>query len=336
MLWIAFGLMLLVALAIFVLPLYLREKRVPASTLLGVLIVVASAPLVYYQLGSPSGVAEQESMASIDDMVDSLAARLQAEPDDLAGWKMLGRSYFELQRYEESAAAFAKAVELESSTDGQTLADLGQSLVMFDPDSINGRAGQLFESSLALSPGNAIALFYGGMAAINRGDSMLGADRWEKLLETSPPPPNVADLLRSRIAILRGESPAVAEPVVVQPASDGNATPLTVRVALGEKAQAAVSGDATVFLIARDPNQPSPPIAAVRRRASELPSEISLSDSDAMIPGRVPSAFAELEIVARVSLSGNPIAQSGDWFGTMRVSRDGARIVDIQIEQQVP
>jgi hypothetical protein len=55
-----------------------------------------------------------------------------------------------------------------------------------------------------------------------------------------------------------------------------------------------------------------------------------------MIPGRVPSAFEELEIVARASVSGNPIAQSGDWFGSARVNRGSDGVLQIRIDQQVP
>jgi cytochrome c-type biogenesis protein CcmH len=97
-----------------------------------------------------------------------------------------------------------------------------------------------------------------------------------------------------------------------------------------------VAPDATVFVIVRDPARPSPPIAAVRRKASELPAEVVIGDADAMIPGRVPSGFAQLEIVARVSLSGEPIAQSGDWFGQQTVSTGKSAEVTIVIDRQVP
>jgi len=323
--------MLLLAVAILGVPVYRQERRIPFSILVGVLVLLATAPALYLKIGTPSGAEAPELAPGIDDMVASLAARLEEDPDDLASWKMLGRSYFELGRYRESSEAFGKAVALESSNNGQTLADLGQSVLMDDPESIYSRAGQLFESALALSPANPKALFYGGMAAINRGDPLLGADRWEKLLATSPPPPNVEELLRSRIAILRGETPAEipAEPQESAPV-------LKVRIELGDEVRPVVSGDASVFLIARDPGQPSPPIAAIRRKASELPADVSLSDSDAMIPGRVPSGFAELEIVARVSMSGDPIARSGDWFGVKRVRWDETDTVQIRIDQQVP
>jgi cytochrome c-type biogenesis protein CcmH len=91
-----------------------------------------------------------------------------------------------------------------------------------------------------------------------------------------------------------------------------------------------------VFIIARDPAQPSPPIVAVRRRTDELPAYVAISDSDAMIQGRIPSGFAQLEIVARVSMSGQPVAQSGDWFGQQTISTVEANEISVIIDEQVP
>ena len=111
---------------------------------------------------------------------------------------------------------------------------------------------------------------------------------------------------------------------------------VAVKVSLGPDAAASVSPDATVFIIARDPAQPSPPIAAARRIVSELPAEVSLSDADSMVPGRLLSAFERLEIVARVSRSGEPMARPGDWYGEHTISGRGAAPVEIVIERQVP
>ena len=47
---------------------------------------------------------------------------------------------------------------------------------------------------------------------------------------------------------------------------------------------------------------------------SDLPLSVVLNDSMAMIPNMKLSGFDEVTIGARVSASGNPIAQSGDWF----------------------
>ena len=54
-----------------------------------------------------------------------------------------------------------------------------------------------------------------------------------------------------------------------------------------------------------------------------------------MIPGRVPSGFSELEIIARVSHSGEPTAQPGDWFGQAILNTANGSEIDIVINQQV-
>jgi cytochrome c-type biogenesis protein CcmH len=271
-------------------------------------------------------------LPDVEEMVSSLASRLQENPNDLAGWKMLGRSYFNLRNFPGAIAAFERAVELEEGGDGQTLTDLGEAILYSDGATIVGRAGDLFENALALSPNNPKALFYGGMAAIQRGDKELGANRWEALLATSPPP-NVQDILRQQIAELRGEIPGPAPVATAPPPADAG---VDVQISLGEEALAANLTDTTVFVIARDPAQPSPPIAAVRRRLSELPTVVSIGDADAMIPGRVPSGFARLEIIARVSLAGQPIAASGDWFGDAIIETADSNSVQITINQKVP
>ena len=328
MLWILIAAMLAAAVLIVAIPLYRTEKGLSVTMVVSILAVTSLSGLIYSQIGTPNSSSQSDELApDIDEMLISLAARLEQNPDDLAGWKMLGRSYFNLRNFPGAIDAFQKAVELEGGQDGQTLTDLGEAVLYEDQTAIAGRAGQLFENALALSPNNPKALFYGGMAAIQRGDKYLGADRWEALLATSPPP-NVQELLRQQIAELRGENPA---PVYPDATAD-----LTVNISLGAAAMAANLPDSTVFIIARDPAQPSPPIAAVRIRLAELPTEISLGDDDAMIPGRVPSGFERLEIIGRVSLAGQPIAASGDWYGDAVIDTANTDSVQITIDQQVP
>lgn len=335
MLWVIIGAMLLLAVMIVVVPLYREQKRLSVSILAATVAVTAISAVIYNETGTPGATSPTVTARStdsqvpdVDAMVASLSARLQENPDDLDGWKMLGRSYFTMRNFPGAIAAFEKAVELDSGQDSQTLADLGEAVLYADQRALLGRAGELFESALAVQAANPKALFYGGMAAVERGNKELGADRWEALLATSPPP-NVQEILRQQIAELRGTAvEAAAAPV--------SSAVVTVNVALGTSALAADLPNATVFVIARDPNQPSPPIAAVRRQLSELPAEIQIGDSDAMIPGRVPSGFAQLEILARVSLGGQPIAASGDWFGQQVIETSAVSSVDITIDQQVP
>ena len=324
MLWVIFGAMLFAAALVVALPLYRSEKRLSATSATSVLALILVSATLYSYIGSPSIDPQQAAVPDVDAMVASLAARLEQNPDDLAGWKMLGRSYVQLKNFDGAVAAFENAARLEDNSNAQTLADLGEAMLLGDGRTISGKAGQLFDSALAIEPNNPKALFYAGLAAIERGDNELAASRWEALLATSPPP-NIEGILRQRIAELRGEVPD----------APGAADAVVATVELGTDAQAANLPDSTVFIIARDPNQPSPPIAVLRRRLTELPSSVSISDADAMIPGRVPSAFPQLEIVARVSLSGQPAAQPGDWFGSLLVESRTDNPVIITINEQV-
>jgi tetratricopeptide (TPR) repeat protein len=53
------------------------------------------------------------ALADVDTMVARLAARLKDAPNDVKGWRMLGWSYFNMERYEEAAAAYARAVAID-------------------------------------------------------------------------------------------------------------------------------------------------------------------------------------------------------------------------------
>lgn len=325
MIWVLFAVMLLAAALVVAWPLFKAQRRLTFSIAAALTIVFAVSALVYSGIGTP---VPPESQAGPEEMVAALHKRLKAQPDDVEGWRMLGRSYLQLQDPSEAVSAFERAAAIENPPSAGTLADLGEALLIQAGDNRSGRPGEVIEAALALQPGNPKALFYGGIVAIEKGNRALAADRWETLLAQSPPP-EVADILRQKTAEWRQEASAVS-------AKDSASNPVVaVRLSLGQAASEAVSKEATVFIIARDPAQPTPPIAVARRRVSELPTEVRLGDADAMMPGRLLSAFDKLEIVARVSASGEPAAQAGDWYGEKILTRAGQGVVDVTIEQQV-
>jgi cytochrome c-type biogenesis protein CcmH len=120
---------------------------------------------------------------------------------------MLGRSYRQVQNFPGAVTAYEEAVRIESGQNAQTLADLGEVVFLGDGRTITGRAGQLFESALAIEADNSQALFYAGLAAIEKGDHELAVTHWETLLATSPPA-EIESILRQRIAELRDTVPS--------------------------------------------------------------------------------------------------------------------------------
>ena len=315
--------MVLAAVMLVIWPFIKYDKYLSFYSIATFVFIIVLPTTIYTTIGAPSAGSE---MASIEEMVAGLDQRLRENPDDLTGWKMLGRSYFELRNYRAAVEAFERAVEMESGTNGQTLADLGEAVWMHDQSEMTGRAGDLFENALAMSPSNSKALFYGGLTAVARGDRFLAAERWEAFLALSPTE-ETQEILRQQIAEWRGEEAVVQE---------AYAAPIvSVTVALATAVAEMVKPDSTVFIIAKDPTNPSPPIAVIKRRVIELPLAITLSDADSMIPGRVLSGFSEFVIVARVSISGQPIAQPGDWYGEEIVRPSESSETSIVIERRI-
>jgi cytochrome c-type biogenesis protein CcmH len=300
---------------------------------------------IYNHVGSPgvsSGHGNVDGLPPMDEVLTSLRARLAENPEDIAGWKMLGRTQMTMQEFAGAVTSYEHAMQLENGQNAQTLVDLAIALLSRDRSmAIEGRPAALIESALALDPNNPAALFYSGVAASDRGDVDMAIARWEVLLGLNPPP-EIRAMLEQRIAEWRGEE-FVAEPAPAPAAAEETAPAgvpadavVAARVSLSDAAINAIGADANVFIIARDPAQPSPPIAVSRLRLSELPTMVALGDAQSMVQGRALSGFDEFELVARVSLSGGPAAASGDWYGSLIVRPAENNSVLLTIDQQVP
>lgn len=331
--WLVLVVLCLIALGFGVWPLFRTSRRLSPLVAVVIVFTVAFSAGLYNHIGSPNVPSAGAASAELPDMetaIASLSRRLEENPDDLNGWKMLARSHMSLQRFDEAVTAYERIIELEDGRNAQTLVDLALALLSRDGGAIEGRTAALIESALAIEPNNPAALFYSGVSAANRGDTDLAASRWEILLGLNPPP-EIRDILEQRVAEWRGGPIVPSEP----PTEDADAV-VTARVSLSDNAMSAIKSDANVFIIARDPAQPTPPIAVDRVRLSQLPAVVSLGDAQSMVAGRSLSGFEEFELLARVSLSGSPAATSGDWFGTLIVRPADENSVFLAIDQQVP
>jgi len=339
MLWFTFLVMAVAAVIFATYPLFSQQKK-PWGVIFGsVILIVAVAVGMYGWLGSPN-TQSAVAATSLEEMVDGLAERLKSSPDDLQGWQMLARSYMELGRMPEAAQAFERVIKLENGTNSYTLADFGEVLWAMDRDQISGRAGALFDSALAIDPNNTKALFYGGLASANRGDTETAIARWENFLALTSSenvPANILDFVRRSVAELKGLpfEPEQAAASTSVPTGEATGTYILANLSMSAEAAKAATSQATLWLIARDADNPGPPVAAIRRSAATLPVALTISDQDAMMEGRNLSSLARIELIARISVSGQPGATKGDWFGTTIVVPEHGAQVDIEINTQV-
>jgi cytochrome c-type biogenesis protein CcmH len=323
-------LMLIVAVALVVWPLW-RDESSPRATVAALALVCAMplAAMLLYRVWSNHNWTEPVVADSPAAMVARLARRLEREPDDKPGWLQLGQSYLVLGQFSLASRSYQRADRLAGGTDATAVLGWAEALFRSDEKEIEGRAGRLFERALALDPASGKALLFAAIAAQRRGELPLARERFVRVMETRPP----ADLrgaIEAQIAQLDG---LIARPL--ESTHTSSAARVRVTVQLGGGLKSADFKSAPLFVLARHPGEPGPPLA-VKRLPARFPQDVELTAADAMLPGRELAAGDTVEVVARLSRSGAPTASAGDPFGMIRYAVGKDAQVSITIDQITP
>jgi cytochrome c-type biogenesis protein CcmH len=286
-------------------------------------IIPVLAIAVYFLVGSPRMIQQEAEHAvtaqQVEAMVARLAAKLRENPDDVDGWKLLGRSYGALGRFEESANAYAQAAT-RAPRDAQLLADFADALAMARGQTLQGEPEQLVQRALEIDPKNLKALALLGTAAFERKDFQRAAEVWKRMLDVVPPGSEDARAIQGNV----DEALALKDSRV-----------LRGEVRLSEKLKAQASPDDLVYIFARAVEGPPMPLAVARKRVRDLPASFALDDTMAMAPGAKLSNYPRVVVSARVSKSGNANPQAGDLQGASPAVANDASGVRVVIDSVV-
>lgn len=311
---------------------------------LAVLIPVAAISL-YLVTGNPDGIAPSVTSAGaghditpqqVEQMIEKLAARLKHSPDDGEGWVILGRSYAALDRFQESADAYAQAAA-RIPGNAQVLVDYADVLAMAQGRKLAGEPEKLVRRALEIDPGHPKALAMAGTVAFENKQYATAVAHWQKLAAALPPGSEIAAAVQGSIDEARALGSI--KPEAAAPAKRPSTPPAaasvggTVRLADSLKSKAA-PGD-TVFIFARAKDGPPAPLAVLRKRVADLPATFTLDDSMAMAPGMTLSRFGAVIVGARISKSGNAVRQPGDVEGYSKAVSTGTTGIEIIIDTEV-
>lgn len=148
---------------------------------------------------APPSMGEGERSAEqIAANVDKLAEKLKSNPNDLAGWTMLARSYSSMSKFAEAAGAYAKATELNPK-DADLWAEYAFATAMANGRKMDGKVSELVEQALKVDPENAKALQLAGTIAFDAKDYKRAIENWERVLKRVPPNSEVAQAITDRI-----------------------------------------------------------------------------------------------------------------------------------------
>jgi cytochrome c-type biogenesis protein CcmH len=315
-----------------------EEKEEKAGTW-GFVLIAIFVPLLsismYVMLGSPEGMKmipgqqperiaanpQQNQAGSIKEMVIKLVEKLKKNPKDADSWFVMGRTMMNLDQYQEAVIAFRKVLSL-TGDDAVTLVSLADALAMEYGGVLDGEPESLLEKAITLDGNNVTALWLLGMAAERRENHQLSLSYWEKLypmLENGDPTKDtLKDLItEAKSGLENGGSVTanIAPAQSINSAKTTNSTQIRVSVRISDELRASTSGNELVFIYAKAMSGPPMPLAAVKMKVSDLPADVILNDSMAMMPQMKLSSFDKVIIGARVSKSGQPVSQMGDYEG---------------------
>ena len=332
-------------------------ERQHRGILVGAIIVGVSLPTIalalYLAFGIPEGVnagnasephatassTSQQTPHEVEAMVIRLAARLAADPEDVEGWALLGRSNVALNRLADAREAYVQA----NARRRDPALLIAQADVEFrlNGSRIQPQTEALVSQALDLDPNFARALWLAGAIAFEQDAPALAVEYWSRLQSLGVLNPDESEQLVGYLRDARDR--AGLEPLALAttevpdaPLSAGNVAGVRVSVSLSPTLRSFADDTDVVFVFARAEDGPRMPLAVAKRRVSELPFTVTLDDSQAMTPQLKLSAFDKVVVGARVSKSGNPSSAAGDLEGTVEsISTDGAAPVSVVIDTRL-
>ena len=329
-----------------------------AAALAVALLLPAGAIVLYRIVGAPQAVdvsatpgaqppADHEQ--NMQQAIAGLEAKLKENPNDAEGWTLLGRAYETTEHFPEARDALKHAHDLSPEDPDITVAYAEALALASTTRRLDGEPRKLLEAALKAAPDNQRGLWLLGIGNYQDKQYDAAIAAWKHLQSVLPKDSSVAQSVQKQIANAEaardGRAPP-EEPTAEQSAPDESPTPaatdsegphLTVKVALDARLKAKLAPDDVLFVFAKAASGPPMPLAIQRMKASQLPATVVLTDGMGMLPTMKLSQFPQVIIGARISKSGNAIAQSGDLQTVSKpLAVTTSTPIDLTIDQVVP
>ncbi len=298
-----------------------QASRSGATGLLVIgLISVISSVAVYWKLGAVEDMEVAKSLENVaglseQELVARLEAQLESDPSSLEGQLLLARTYLTLGRMADAVKPLSAALALSEGAEGEAMiaAQLAQAIYFSNPSEITEQAEALVERSLALDPQEPTALGVSGIFAFEKGNYQKAIQEWQKILALVEEGPNAQSLrqgiktAKARLAEQNGE-------VIESEATPTEEAAVAINVAVGisDELAAEFSPETRVFVYARHANGPKMPLAIQSLSVGALPVSLQLDDSTSMGGMAKLSDAKQVQVVARISISGSAMPTEGD------------------------
>ncbi len=298
---------------------------------------------------------QSQSAASLDTLIVRLEQSLMENPDNADGWALAGRTYMSLSQFDKAEQAYERLNQLVND-DPSVLTAWADASLMVNGNVYTDEIAERIQRALSLDPQQGNALWIAGIGLMSIGENEAALDNLNGLLPLIENDVEATRQVNSIIGQIRSSQDSLTASSTTEgggtkdvstekestPVETSEIVPVTssgviyVSVTLDAGLKNRLSGSETVFVFAKAPKGPPFPLAVSRLTVNELPVKLQLDDTMSMMPGKNISSVDQVVVTARVSKSGNPLPQSGDFTSDpVATATDGSPSVVLSIDQEV-
>lgn len=265
-------------------------------TILITLLLMLPLALLLQQLTFDNQTAPEASDQETPDLLTAirqLEAKLAQNPNDIQGQLLYAQSMVAMKQYEQAAAAYAKANELQPN-DAAILTEWAEAIAFRNnTGSFLGQPESLLQQALAINPKHQKAMWLYGIVLHENQQYEAAEKIWTELMSMVNST-GVQDTLRQQINQARA---AQNKPPLE--------SPQLVSYAVEVEASGDLPADAVLFVLAKSTDGMPMPIAVQKIIGPfDFPMTVTLSDVNNLQPNRPLNGFTEVLISAHLSLTG--------------------------------
>ena len=302
----------------------LQSKKTISIILL--LVIPVFVISVYSFIGTPNSIeklvlvsdlkntkSDSEKLVSVEQMLKRVERRLLDDPNNSDDWLMLANSYVVLKRYPEAIRALENLYRLKGD-DPSLLFRYADVLAMANSGIFAGKPSELIKKALQLDPQNTMGLWLAGLVAYEEGEVKKAINYWENVLPKLEIGSEEEKNIRKYIEFAKENNN-----ISIQ--NNGSITQEKIEYSLKLSIELSpnftnVNKNKVVFIYAKPINSPNNmPIIVLRKTVADLPLLVEMNDSMSMLPSNKLSDYKSVQVLARISNSGNAKSEKGDLIG---------------------
>lgn len=299
------------------------KKTISIILLLVIPVFVIS---VYSFIGTPNSIeklvlvsdlnntkSDSEKLVSVEQMLKRVERRLLDDPNNSDDWLMLANSYVVLKRYPEAIRALENLYRLKGD-DPSLLFRYADVLAMANSGIFAGKPSELIKKALQLDPQNTMGLWLAGLVAYEEGEVKKAINYWENVLPELEIGSEEEKNIRKYIEFAKENNN-----ISIQ--NNGSITQEKIEYSLKLSIELSpnftnINKNKAVFIYAKPINSPNNmPIIVLRKTVADLPLLVEMNDSMSMLPSNKLSDYKSVQVLARISNSGNAKSEKGDLIG---------------------